>query len=330
MSIEPSQITTSLPALDELVSKIDPQVLHRLPDIGRLVSLPQTTYALLSLLMNEETQAKDLEKVLSQDPALAAKVISLSNSAFYGLDNPVSTLDRAIMVIGFKELEFMAMGLGLSETFDLGQIPPGFDGEGLWLHSLSVSFIARELAMITKAAEPSEAMITGLLHELGLIILVSKFPGQFQQLLELVNAGMSFFEAEAALGLKHEVIGYLLAKNWNLPEIFQEGILYHHRPKEALNHKGMAAIVSLADILAHKIGYPIPMENLDVDLNYTLSELKLSVNRLQELIKSLMITIPEAHPLWLQMMRSGRSKSRGLRSKFQSFLEQDPNPLRKR
>jgi HD-like signal output (HDOD) protein len=312
-----------------MAALVDPQVTHRLPDIGRLVSLPQTTYTLLTLLMDERSQAEDLVKVLSQDPALAAKVISLSNSSFYSLQQPVSTLDRAIMVIGFKELEFMAMGLGLSETFDLSKVPQGFDGEGLWLHSLSVSFIARELAILSKATEPSEAMITGLLHELGLIILVSKFPGQFQQLMELLSAGMPFYEAEAALGLRHDVIGYLLARNWNLPLVFQAGILFHHRPKEATSFKAMAALVALADILAHKIGYSLQMESLDVDLPYTLTTLGISPTQLQNLIKELMVAIPQAHPLWLQMMRSGQTKNRGLRSKLSSFLEQDGGQARK-
>jgi hypothetical protein len=172
-------------------------------------------------------------------------------------------------------------------------------------------------------------MITGLLHELGMIILVSKFPGQFQQLMELVDAGMSFFEAESALGLKHDVIGYLLARNWNLPPIFQEGILYHHRPKEAPNHKSIAAIVALADILANKVGYAVPMENVDVDLNYSLTTLNISVPQLQALIKELMVSVPQAHPLWIQMMRSGAVKSQGLRSKFSSILADGNAPRRR-
>ncbi|MDR2351860.1 MAG: HDOD domain-containing protein, partial [Deltaproteobacteria bacterium] len=278
----------STPSHEDQENLIDPKVVHRLPDIGRLVSLPKTTYTLLSLLVDENTAPKDLEQVLEQDPALAAKVISLSNSAFYSLSTPVSSLQRAILVIGFKELEFMAMGLGLSETFDLSQVPSGFDGEGLWLHSLAVSWIARELCTLAHLGEPSEAMITGLLHELGLIILVSKFPMQFQQLLELVNAGMSFFEAESALGLKHAVIGYLLARNWNLPEVFQEGILYHHNPQDCPNHKVVAAIVALADVLAHKAGFPMKMEVVDVDLTYILKILSIPLDKLQEFIKNLM------------------------------------------
>jgi HD-like signal output (HDOD) protein len=296
-------------AISDLENQIDAAVAHRLPEIGRLVSLPHTMYTLLSLLMDEKTQPRDLELVLEQDPALAAKVISLSNSAFYGLTQPVSTIDRAILIIGFKELEFIAVGLGLSETFDLSQVPRGFDGEGLWLHCLSVSWIARELAMITRACEPSEAMITGLLHELGIIILVSKFPQQFQQLLELTDAGVPFLEAEASLGLKHSVIGYLLARNWNLPEVFQEGILYHHDPKDCPGRKEIAALVSLADNLAHKAGYPMRLEDPTVDLPFVMETLKLTPPALQAFVKLLMTSLPQVQPVWLQMMRSRPRRS---------------------
>jgi HD-like signal output (HDOD) protein len=307
---------------EELESRIDAQVAHRLPDIGRLVSLPHTMYTLLGLLMDETTLPKELEKVLEQDPALAAKVISLSNSAFYGLATPVSTIERAILIIGFKELEFMAMGLGLSETFDLSQVPRGFDGEGLWLHCLSVSWIARELAIITRASDPSEAMISGLLHELGIIILVSKFPQQFQQLLELTDAGVPFFEAEASLGLSHTVIGYLLARHWNLPEVFQEGILYHHSPRSCPGRKETAALVCLSDSLAHKAGYPMRMEELEIDLPWLMETLDIRPSTLQAFAKVIMASLPQAQPVWLQMMRSGaRRESRDQKGRFSALMD---------
>ncbi|MDR3152986.1 MAG: HDOD domain-containing protein [Deltaproteobacteria bacterium] len=308
-------------AKDDLENQIDAQVAHRLPDIGRLVSLPHTMYTLLSLLMDEKTQPKDLERVLEQDPALAAKVISLSNSAFYGLTTPVSTIERAILIIGFKELEFMAMGLGLSETFDLSQIPKGFNGEELWLHSLSVSWIARELAVITKVCEPSEAMITGLLHELGVIILVSKFPQQFQQLLELTDAGVPFLDAEKSLGLSHAIIGYLLARNWNLPEVFQQGILYHHSPRTCPGRKEMAALVNLSDNLAHKAGNPMRLEDPEIDLAYALEVINLSPANLQNFVKVLMTSLPQVQPMWIQMMRAGaRKPGPETKGRFSSLL----------
>jgi HD-like signal output (HDOD) protein len=306
---------------EDMEHLIDAQVAHRLPDIGKLVSLPHTTYTLLSLLMDDKTQPRDLERVLEQDPALAAKVISLSNSAFYGLANPVSTIDRAILIIGFKELEFMAMGLGLSETFDLAQAPKSFDGEGLWLHSLSVSWIARELAMVTKACEPAEAMITGLLHDLGILILVSKFPQQFQQLLELVDAGVPFQEAERSLGLHHTVIGFLLARNWNLPEVFRHGILYHHDPKGCPGKKEVAALVNLSDSLATKAGFPLRLEEPEADLPWLLDTLKLTPPTLQNFVKVVMTSLPQIQPVWLQMMKVGARKSAPVKSSFSSLMD---------
>jgi HD-like signal output (HDOD) protein len=281
---------------------IDLQVQSRLADIGRLVSLPTTTFRLLSLLMSENTSAKDLQGVLEQDPGLTAKVISLSNSALYAVRDPISTIDRAITIIGFKELEIIALGIGLTETFDLKKVPPGFDGRALWLHCLAVSWIARELAAATHGADMSEAMIAGLLHELGIIILVSKFPVHFNQLLDLINSGQTLQVAETTLSLRHEVIGYHLAKNWGLPQIFQEVILYHHYPHLSPHHPKLTSIVCLADNLAHRSGFGLAIENISVDLPQILPILGLKIDKLQNLIKNIITAIPKVEPIWSQLL----------------------------
>ncbi|MDR3135300.1 MAG: HDOD domain-containing protein [Deltaproteobacteria bacterium] len=281
---------------------IDIQVQSRLVDIGRLVSLPTTTFRLLNLLMSERSSAKDLQVVLEQDPGLAAKVISLSNSAFYGLRDPVSTVERAITIIGFKELEIIAMGIGLTETFDLKKVPPGFDGRALWLHSLAVSWIARELAMVTKLGDLGESMIGGLLHELGIIILVSKFPVHFNQLLDLINSGQKLQDAETTLSLRHEVIGYHLARNWDLPQVFQEVILYHHYPHLSPGYSKLASIITLADNLAHRSGFGLNLENISIDLPNILSVLGLTIDKLQQLIKNIISSIPKVEPVWQRLL----------------------------
>jgi HD-like signal output (HDOD) protein len=273
-----------------------------LVDIGRLVSLPNTTFRLLNLLMSEETSAKDLQQVLEQDPGLTAKVISLSNSALYAVREPVSTIDRAITIIGFKELEIIALGIGLTETFDLKKVPPGFDGRALWLHCLAVSWIARELAQATKIGELSEAMIGGLLHELGTIILVSKFPVHFHQLMDLISSGQKLQDAETTLSLRHEVIGYHLARNWGLPEIFQEIVLYHHYPHQSPHNAKMTAIVTLADNLAHRAGYGLEIENISIDLPSILNMLDLKIDKLQQLIKNIIAAIGKVEPIWNQLL----------------------------
>jgi HD-like signal output (HDOD) protein len=277
---------------------IDLQVQRRLIDIGRLVSLPQTTFRLLNLLAEEKTTPTQLQSIIEQDPALTAKVMSLSNSSYYSLTKPVSSISRAIVVIGFKELESIALGLGLAETFDLKKVPTGFDGKALWLHSLAVSWIARELAVYTKQVGTTEAMIAGLLHELGTIILVSKFPVHFQQLFDLINSGMGFRKAETTLSLRHEVIGYVLAKSWGLPQVYQEVILYHHEPNLCRNYQKTASLIALSDNLAHRAGFSLNTEALDIDLPNILKILDLNADLLQNFVKNILKNIEKVEVVW--------------------------------
>ncbi|MDR1545411.1 MAG: HDOD domain-containing protein [Deltaproteobacteria bacterium] len=288
---------------------VEPQVLRRLTELGRLVSLPQTTFKLLNLLVNEDTSSRQFQEVVEQDPALTAKVLSLSNSAYYSRRMPVRTIERAITVIGFKELEALALGLGLSETFDLSQTPPGFDGEALWLHSMAVSWIAKELSLLSRGIViPSEVMIAGLLHDLGLIILISKFPVHFHQILDLTNAGHSLLEAEKSLGLRHELIGWHLSSNWSLPTVFQQAILRHHFPFSGTQHVEETVIVALADNLAHRAGYNIKIETLNIDLSLALKVLDLRLETFQNFIRNLMEKIDQIGQVWRQIMRLDRNK----------------------
>jgi HD-like signal output (HDOD) protein len=298
---------------------IDLQVQRRLGDIGRLVSLPQTTFKLLGLLMEERTSARDLQAVIENDPALTAKIISLSNSPVYAPRETVSNVQRAITIIGFNELEILAMGVGLSETFDLRTAPSGFDSAALWMHCLAVSWISRELAAACGTCDPGEAMISGILHELGTLILISKFPVHFQQLLDLTTSGMDLRQAENVLSLRHEVIGYHLARNWGLPDVFQAAILYHHDPKEAGQFRKVASLVALADNLAHRTGYGMKLETLEINLPDILGTLGLAVDKLQQLIRRIVENIGKVEPLWHQSIQTV-AKNDTKRSPLSSLL----------
>lgn len=290
---------------DNIEAIIDPQVASRIKEIGRLSTLPQVTWELMRLLSDENTTPDDLQKVVEQDPALSAKVISLGNSAYYGLRTPATTISRAIVIIGFKELEFLALGLGLADTFDLRKVPHGFDGEGLWLHSLSVSWTAREVAAATRLVDPGEAMLGGLLHNLGQIMLVTHFTVQLQKLMDYyLHTGRSFLESEADLSLWHEVIGYLLAKNWGMPQYLQDVILYHHRPEVAPPaHRDTVDIINLAVHLVAETDFALEHETqpeggptyLDV-MPDMLKERK------EKILEKIKITLPLMAPTWLQMM----------------------------
>ena len=290
---------------------IDPQIASRIKEIGRLATLPQVTWELMRLLSDENTTPEDLQAVVEQDPALSAKVISLGNSAYYGLRTPATTISRAIVIIGFRELEFLALGLGLADTFDLRKVPYGFDGEALWLQSLSVSWVAREIAASARTVDPGEAMLAGLLHNLGQIMLVTHFTVQLQKLMNHMAEGHTFQESEADLGLWHEAIGYLLAKNWGMPQYLQDSILYHHRPELASTNKQTTAIVNLAVRLVNKTDYGLAHE-VESDDPLTYLEVLPDMEREEKdkIVEKAKITLPLMAPIWLQMMGPSRKKDK--------------------
>ncbi len=289
---------------------IDPQVASRIKEIGRLSTLPQVTWELMRLLSDETTSPEDLQKVVEQDPALSAKVISLGNSAYYGLRTPATTISRAIVIIGFKELEFLALGLGLADTFDLRKVPYGFDGEALWLHSLSVSWAAREVAAATRLVEPGEAMLAGLLHNLGQIMLVTHFTVQLQKVMSYVEEGHTYAEAEADLGLWHEAVGYLLARNWAMPQYLQDVILYHHRPELATGSLNTVSVVNLAVQLVSLTDYALEYETPSPTAPTYVDVIpRMSKEEKDKILEKLKNTLPLMAPTWLQMMGPAR-KSR--------------------
>lgn len=290
---------------------IDPQVASRIKEIGRLSTLPQVTWELMRLLGDESTTPDDLQKVVEQDPALSAKVISLGNSAYYGLRTPATTISRAIVIIGFKELEFLALGLGLADTFDLRKVPFGFDGEALWLHSLSVSWAAREVAAATRLVDPGEAMLAGLLHNLGQIMLVTHFTVQLQRLMNYVEEGHSFQEAEADLGLWHEAIGYLLANNWGMPRYLRDVILYHHRPELATENRAIVEVINLALKLVGLTDFGLEYEDRpEMDENEAGPPPRISREEQDKILEKLKNTLPLMAPTWLQMMGPTHRKAK--------------------
>ncbi len=293
--------------IDNIELFLDPQLAGRIKDIGRLSTLPQVTWELMRLLSDESTTPDDLQKVVEQDPALSAKVISLGNSAYYGLRTPVTTISRAIVVIGFKELEFLALGLGLADTFDLRQVPYGFDGETLWLNSLSVSWAAREVAAASRLVDPGEAMLAGLLHNLGQIMLVTHFTVQLQKLMDYVGRGHSYTQGETLFGLWHEALGHLLAKNWGMPQYLQDVILYHHTPHLAPPEERMVAIVNLALQLVNKTKYALSYEEGECGDLFDYSDLLPEIDEecKEKILSKLNITLPLMAPTWLQMLGPG-------------------------
>ena len=213
------------------MQRIPPDFAAHIFKIERLDAMPHIVWQLIEALNDERTTPASLEELITSDPALTSKILKLANSVYYNVAEPVKTISRAIVIIGFRELEILALGSGLAGIFNIKHSPDGLNVEDLWRHSLAVSWMAREMADLSNQSGPAEIMIAGLLHDLGKLVLASHLTEELAQIAALTQQGIPFYLAEEQLSLKHTTIGYWLAKRWNLPEIHVSAIRNHHFPQ---------------------------------------------------------------------------------------------------
>jgi len=220
-------------------------------NLKELPTLP-TVVAQLMMTLNEPTSsARDLERLIANDQAIAARLLKLANSAFYGLPGKVTSLSRAITLLGFNTVRSMVLTIGVVDKFSGQSGGRYFDRGEFWEHSLSTAMASKLLGSKDSSFSSEEAHLGGLLHDIGKVIMDSQTPGQFQRAMRQVSEnGMEELDAEVKfVGLGHDEIGSLAAEQWRFPEFLKTVIEYHHRPDDAPAHNDIVNLVALANTI---------------------------------------------------------------------------------
>ncbi len=229
--------------------------------LGPLATLPTVTLRIMRLADDPTATGDALDKLLASDPTLGARVLRVVNSAFYGLPGTVNTTGAAIVRLGFAAIRNIAIAASLTRMFRGGRLHQSFDARDLWLHSVAVAEGARLLALQTRKGSAEEAMLAGLLHDIGVVVAMQTLRPQFEQLLLALESdpGLEFASAELLhLGTTHEALGAALSSSWGFPQSLAHVAAHHHAPM-ALEpaQRVMPALVYVADHLAAecKLGY---------------------------------------------------------------------------
>jgi HD-like signal output (HDOD) protein len=231
-----------------------------------LPPLPTAVQKLLAVMNDEDSSADDVTKVLSSDQALAGKILKLVNSSYYGMSGEVSTITRAVVVLGFSGVRNVAMGFGMVSAMQkLG----GTSMSAFWDHALAAGAGAMAMAdQLSPKHDPEEAFIAGLMHDIGHVVLAAAAPDEWRQAQDEVRAGADVIEVEKnALGMSHASVGQRLMKFWQLPESMQESARWHHNVKMASGREQpLTTLVALGDVLAciHGGGFERPLEEADL------------------------------------------------------------------
>lgn len=256
---------------------------------GDLPAMPLVAVKVMQLVEDENVTASELAKIVASDPAVAAKIMKISNSPLYGCQRQNQTLPGAIMLMGFNTLKSLVVVAYLKDVFK----PIGLMEKMLWEHSLGAGLAARIIASTIKQVNPEEAFLAGLLHDIGKLIMHNHDPKKLQIVVEqCYNEGICFEEAEQSVyPFTHAELGGYVLQKWNFPEVLVNAVTKHHTfsgaDQDDHYQQCMTAVTSLANLFCIKkgIGEREPQDDMILSGSIASRQLKLDDERLESLLE---------------------------------------------
>jgi putative nucleotidyltransferase with HDIG domain len=208
-----------------------------------LSTTPALLGKILALFRDETASTEDLCTLISYDPAMAERVLRVANSAFFARSGQIKDIHQAVLFLGLDRIKAIAVGMTVMNIFPS---PGSFHVENLWLHSYEVAFLSSVLADHIAVTQPQECFLSGLLHDIGRLVLYSMDHGRFHQ----IETTDTMLEQETSLfGCTHAEAGSWFAEEIDLPSSIVTTIKHHHQPSLAPEEMHMVSVVSLAEAL---------------------------------------------------------------------------------
>jgi len=239
-------------------------IVKKLRQIDILPTFPKIVAEIVTLIDDPMSSASDLARHM--DPSMAGEVLRIANTAYFGTRSfrTITTIERAIAVIGYEHLAYIVLQmpfLGMIQGTD-----NTFDRKLFITHAITCGILAKLIGSSTGSpVDPNEIYISGILHDIGRIIMYRYFRKEWQEMLDLIKARhMPALEAEnVVFGVDHGHVGASLLELWNLPSAIINGVRYHHLPDEATQSKESAFATWLANQFSKSIDLDTDLESFD-------------------------------------------------------------------
>jgi putative nucleotidyltransferase with HDIG domain len=263
-----------------------PEIINK---VKNLPPISQAALRLVNLLEQASISNDEIVQVIKCDNVLTAKLLRACNSPYFGLDEPVASVDQAVLMLGHQQILHIVLTLAFGSAM---VVPlPGYAVEAneLWRHSLLTATAAEIVASeaYTMNVEMPVAFTVGLLHDIGKLAMSQAITPEIQHeiRLHIEQQGCSRTEAEKKiLGVDHGEIGACLLKSWNLPDEIIEAVANHHQPV-CEPHPKLSLITHLANCLAHLAGSAPGWDGFAVRVDpHAVAALNLDETRLENLV----------------------------------------------
>lgn len=262
-----------------------------------LPSVPHVAFKILNILDDPYVNLKKLEEIILADQSLAAKILKIANSAYYGMRNKVNLVSEALNIMGFRVLRDVVIVASLKEVYKVF----GLIEKKLWEHGVGVSVAASIATEYVPIVKREEASLAGLIHDIGKIILNKNFPSKYADCINFVHTNQEAFEIveRRIFNITHLETGKLLADKWGFSEVLKT-VIYNHSNMEYMEscqdiyEKTIILVINLADSICTRlgVGYKEPMPQLVKNEEKVLNLLRLNTNDYSEIVNKFIDQYP--------------------------------------
>lgn len=225
-----------------------------LDNIHNLPTMPTILKEVLRMLGNPNISTNELSKQIVKDQSLVLKILSIANSPFYGLQRKVTSIDFAVMVLGFSELQNIVWSLMMFELFK-NKTDQYLDQNEFFAHSFLTGVLSKKIAEDLGYIDSGQAFVAGFVHDIGVSIMHRYLHSSFVDIYELSKTSeltISDLETEI-IGMNHQDVGRKLLDKWNIPETICEAVHHHHTPSLSKSGSYLSSIIHLSDYLINEM-----------------------------------------------------------------------------
>ena len=210
-----------------------------------LPTLPAIAVQVLELAQKSEVDLNEIAKTITQDPALAGKILKTVNSSFYGRSHAVSTVSHALVILGLQSVKTLVLGFSLVGNLSKER-SKAFDHMKYWRRSIFAATASRVICQKINFVQQEEAFLATLLADIGVLVLEKVYGEEYHTIIASTKSHADLPTAELGkIGTTHAEVGSMLANSWKLPPLLVTPINSHHAPACA----GEAALVKLSRIV---------------------------------------------------------------------------------
>lgn len=299
------------------MKSVNTQLIQAL-EITNLPTLPHVLLKVLDICNSESASLQAIADILSKDAALCAKVIGASSTAQFNRPHVITTLEQKLALLGLDMVKTIVISSSFYQVFNNFNLSPGFDLKTFWGQSLTTAFIAKQVAQEVAYPRPEEAYLTGLLLNIGQLVLWGNFPRQYAQLLADKTDYVALMSQESEkLGNNHCEVGAWLVNSWHLNSFMADAVLYHHMPQENIvDAHPLIQIAYLANRLATDQDMINPQMAAEPIANLSAAVLHRIVNNTEELVNQV------AQSLGIEINTPDKNEPDGMRQqKMQLAME---------